>query len=157
MTEKTKRERYHRIYSQIESLISKTSNLNARMATAIAVLHHKMDYFFWTGFYFLHQEELTVGQYQGSLACLVLKKDTGVCWFALNARKTTIVDDVNQFPGHIACDSRSQSEIVVPVWNRDKTEVIGVLDVDSEKKSSFTEVDAQELEKIVELIFMSTN
>jgi GAF domain-containing protein len=122
------------------------------MATITAVLHHKMDYFYWTGFYLLDDGELIVGPYQGSLACIKLKKNAGVCWAGINTGKTVVVPDVHLFPGHIACDSRSNSEIVVPVRNI-KGVIIGVLDVDSKEYNSFDEVDAEWLERFVQLIF----
>lgn len=123
------------------------------MATIIAVLHHKMDYFFWTGFYLLDHGQMTVNIYQGPVACQVLDKDKGVCWTAYNQNETVIVDDVHNFPGHIACDSRSNSEIVVPFIN-ENGQIIGVLDVDSSNKASFSEIDAKWLEKILELVWM---
>ncbi|MDD2345399.1 MAG: GAF domain-containing protein [Bacteroidales bacterium] len=152
MTETLKTGRYNRMYEQLQELFIKTDSQEAQMATAIALLHNKMDYFFWTGFYFLRDGELTIGNYQGSLACLVLKKDTGVCWAAINQKKTLIVDDVEQFDGHIACDGRSESEIVVPIKNK-SGEIIGVLDIDSRTKKSFSNADAVGLEKIINLIF----
>ena len=147
----TKQNRYKRIISQIEELIQKTTDPLARMSTIAAVLHHKFDYYFWTGFYRLMEKELTVCCYQGSVACLVLEKHKGVCWTVVDEQKTQIVEDVSKFPGHIACDSRSASEIVVPVWKDDK--IVAVLDVDSKKLDSFDEIDAEYLEKIVNLIY----
>jgi GAF domain-containing protein len=121
------------------------------MATIVAVLHHKMKGFFWTGFYLLDDGELIVGPYQGSLACILLKKDSGVCWAGIHRGETVIVPDVHQFPGHIACDSRSNSEIVVPL--KDKSgKILGVLDVDSTEFNNFDEDDAEWLEKIIGLI-----
>lgn len=150
MTKPQKEGRYKRIYSQLEELLKGKPNLNARMATIVAVLHHKMNYFFWTGFYLLDEGELIVGPYQGSLACIKLKKNTGVCWASVNLGQTVIVADVHEFPGHIACDSRSNSEIVVPL--KDKSgKIIGVLDVDSKEFGSFDEVDAEWLEKIIRI------
>lgn len=144
--------RYSRICFQLEELLQKSSDLNARLATIVAVLHHKMDYFFWTGFYMLHEGELIVRSYQGPLACQVLEKGRGVCWAAIQRGESVIVEDVHQFPGHIACDSRSRSEIVIPL--RDKNGSIrGVLDVDSKDLASFDETDRYWLEKIVELLF----
>jgi len=143
--------RYQRIIQQLEELLQKTDFLYARMATINALLYHKMDHFFWVGFYLLVDGELTVGPYQGSLACQVLKKDSGVCWAAINAGKTLIVPDVHQFPGHIACDARSKSEIVVPVRNAEG-KIIGCLDVDSERVGEFDETDAFYLGKIVAVI-----
>jgi GAF domain-containing protein len=95
---------------------------------------------------------MTVNIYQGPVACQILEKNKGVCWAAFNQKETIVVEDVHLFPGHIACDSRSNSEIVVPFKNREG-EIIGVLDIDSKEKASFTEVDARWLEKILELIY----
>ena len=150
--DKLKKEgRYSRIYKQLSELVVKSNSIPARMATVVAVLHHKMDYFFWTGFYLIENGEMTVNIYQGSVACQVLEKNKGVCWAAFNKKESVIVEDVHLFPDHIACDSRSNSEIVVPFKNK-AGEIIGVLDVDSKEKSSFSEVDARWLEKILELV-----
>ena len=146
-----KKGRYERIYKQLKELLTATEFPVARMATIIAVLHHKMDYFFWTGFYFLEGGELTVGPYQGPLACQVLKKDKGVCWASINRKEVLIVPDVEKFPGHIACDSRSKSEIVIPLFNADN-EIYGVLDVDSKELRSFDDDDRRGLEKILSLL-----
>lgn len=151
MTKLQKAGRYQRIFLQLEELLKDRPVVVACMATIAAVLHNKMNYFFWTGFYLLDRGELVVGPYQGSLACINLKKDTGVCWAGINSGKTVTVPDVHLFPGHIACDSRSNSEIVVPVRNSSGA-VIGVLDVDSKEFGSFDEVDAEWLEKVVGLI-----
>jgi GAF domain-containing protein len=144
--------RYSRIYEQQATLVKKSNNTQARMATIVAVLHHKMEYFFWTGFYLLDNGEMTVNIYQGPVACQILEKNKGVCWAAFNQKETIVVEDVHQFPGHIACDSRSNSEIVVPFKNREG-EIIGVLDIDSKDKASFSEADARWLEKILELVY----
>lgn len=153
MEAQKKQARYQRFYDQLVVLMNKSNDPDARMATIVAVLHHKMTYFFWTGFYFLKSGELIVKTYQGPLACQVLQKHTGVCWASVDQQKTLVVPDVHQFPGHIACDSRSQSEIVVPVRNR-AGEITGVLDVDSEVLDSFDAIDAGWLEKIVNLIYL---
>lgn len=147
----TKAAQYQRIYDQLTELLTKTNNKIARMATIVAVLHHKRKYFFWTGFYLLDNGVLTVGPYQGSLACQVLKENTGVCWAAINQKKSLVVPDVHEFPGHIACDSRSNSEIVIPLRD-EKGEIYGVLDVDSSEFNSFDETDEQYLQKICLLI-----
>ncbi|RIJ45844.1 GAF domain-containing protein [Maribellus luteus] len=152
MEDKKKEGRYERIYAQLSELVRKSENTQARMATIIAVLHHKMDYYFWTGFYLIDDGKMTVNMYQGPVACQILEKDKGVCWAAFNQQKTLVVEDVHAFPGHIACDSRSNSEIVVPFRNK-AGEIIGVLDIDSKDKSSFSEVDARWLEKILELVY----
>ncbi|MBU2553064.1 MAG: GAF domain-containing protein [Bacteroidetes bacterium] len=148
-----KNKRYQRLFEQIRSLIEKSSNNPwSNMATINAVLHHKMETFFWTGFYLLHDGKLQVGPYQGSLACINLAKDTGVCWAAINQNKSLVVPDVHKFPGHIACDSRSRSEVVVLLKDKTNT-IVGVLDVDSDKPDSFDEVDVFWLEKIVTLVY----
>ncbi len=146
-----KKGRYERIHQQLKELLTATDNRISRMATIAAVLHHKMDGYFWTGFYLLSNGNLFVGPYQGPVACQVLAKDTGVCWTGINQGKTIIVPDVEQFPGHIACDSRSRSEIVVPVRNKEGL-IIAVLDVDSKHLEQFDETDAAGLEKIIGLI-----
>ncbi len=156
MTETIKTGRYERMYNQLKDLFQKKTTPIARMATIASLLHNKIDYFFWTGFYLLEDGELIVGPYQGSLACIVLKKNTGVCWAAINENKTLIVPDVHEFSGHIACDSRSESEIVVPIKNK-SGEIIGVFDVDSREKASFSEADAKGLERITSLVFTEFN
>ena len=151
MDKNKKKGRYERIYKQLEQLVGKSDNPISRMATVVAVLHHKMEYFFWTGFYLMQDGRLLVGPYQGPVACQELAKNKGVCWSGINKKETIVVADVHQFPDHIACDSRSKSEIVVPLRNR-KDEIIGVLDVDSKDLASFDEIDAEWLEKIIKLI-----
>ena len=152
MESQLKSNRYNRIYNQLKELLVKSDDVDARMATIVAVLHHKMETFFWTGFYCLKEGELIVKTYQGPVACQVLEKNTGVCWAGINQGKTIIVADVHQFPGHISCDSRSKSEIVVPLKDS-ANKIIGVLDVDSTSLNAFDETDAEYLEKIVALIF----
>jgi L-methionine (R)-S-oxide reductase len=143
--------RYSRIYEQLADLLKKSCDLNARLSTVAAVLHHKMDYYFWTGFYMLNEGELVVRTYQGPVACQVLERDRGVCWAAIIRNESVVVEDVHLFPGHIACDSRSNSEIVIPL-RRLNGEIIGVLDVDSKEKGSFDEADREWLERIAGLI-----
>ena len=151
MDSQRKRARYGRVVEQLKTLFAATADPVARMATAAAVLHAKMPGFFWTGWYLLCDGTLTVGPYQGSLACLVLKARTGVCWAAIDRGESVIVPDVHAFAGHIACDSRSISEIVVPL--RDAAgAVVGALDVDSESLSRFDEVDREGLEAVAVLI-----
>lgn len=151
MDTKRKQGRYNRIYDQLQPLLEKPGNDLSRMATVAAVLHHKMEYFFWCGFYLLDDGELIAGPYQGPVACQLLAKNTGVCWAAIHEKKTLVVPDVHQFPGHIACDSRSNSEVVVPLKNK-TGKIIGVLDVDSKDKHSFDQTDAEGLEKILTLL-----
>jgi GAF domain-containing protein len=146
-----KRDRYARILKQLGELFAKTTDPVARMATAVALLHAKMATFFWTGFYLLVDDELTVGPYQGSLACLVLAKHTGVCWACVDRGEAVVVADVHAFPGHIACDARSRSEVVVPLRDR-SGRIVGVLDVDAEEPAAFDDIDREGLEAVARLI-----
>ncbi|MDO9170284.1 MAG: GAF domain-containing protein [bacterium] len=144
--------RYRRIGDQLAELFLKTDDPTARMATAVAVLHHKMPHYFWTGFYRVLDGALVVGPYQGPVACAVLRGPEGVCWAGVRGGATVLVPDVHAFEGHVACDARSRSEIVVPV--RDRTgAVVAVLDVDSERPDAFGEADRAGLERIVALLF----
>lgn len=151
-TAEKKAGRYERIFKQLVELLQKPGNEISRMATVVAVLSHKMDKFFWTGFYLLDNGELCAGPYQGPVACQLLKKNTGVCWEAVNLETTIVVPNVHIFPGHIACDSRSNSEIAVPLRNAEGR-VVGVLDVDSTEYDSFDHIDREWLEKIVSLLY----
>jgi GAF domain-containing protein len=152
MEENKKEGRYARIHKQLESLLVKTEDPLARMASICAVLHHKMDYFFWTGFYLFKLGKLVVGPYQGPVACQELEKGKGVCWAALNESAPVVVPDVHAFPGHVSCDSRSKSEITLPVFNS-LGEIVAIFDVDSDHLDSFSEVDSLALTGILELIY----
>ncbi|NNE39411.1 MAG: GAF domain-containing protein [Marinicaulis sp.] len=124
------------------------------MATVSNILHHAFVHYFWTGFYVVDPEkpdELVIGPYQGSMGCLRIPLGKGVCGTAATTRETQIVDDVHAFPGHIACDARSASEIVVPVLTDRK--LIAVFDVDSDKPAQFDEDDKAGLEKILAASF----
>lgn len=151
MDAEKKRRRYRRVQDQLRELFTATHDPIARMATAAALLHAKMDGFFWTGWYLVRDGELTVGPYQGSLACLTLPVHQGVCWAGIDRREAVIVADVHSFPGHIACDSRARSEIVVPLRDGSGA-VVGVLDVDSAYPAHFDEVDQEGLEGVAALI-----
>ncbi len=152
MKEESKIKRYERVYEQIKELVKATDKPISRMATIIAILHHKFTYYYWTGFYELTDGDLLVSAYQGPVACLKLKRNTGVCWAGINQKESVVVANVHEFPGHIACSSASNSEIVVPVFNKDQ-EVVAVFDVDSKEFNSFDEIDRMGLEKIVALIY----
>jgi L-methionine (R)-S-oxide reductase len=153
MDESKKAGRYQRIISQLEGLLTKTNDPVARMATIAAVLSNKFEYFFWCGFYFVHADKLIVGPYQGPVACQVLQ-GTGVCLASVTQNKSIVVPNVHEFPGHIACDSRSNSEIVVPVRDPDGN-ILAVLDVDSASFNSFDEIDRINLEIIAALVYPS--
>ena len=147
-----RRQRYGRVSAQLGELFAATRDPVARMATAAALLHAKLNGFFWTGWYLLRDGELLVGPYQGALACLSLPAHEGVCWAAIDRRESVVVADVHSFPGHIACVSRSRSEIVVPL--RDPSgAIVGVLDVDSERPAHFDDVDRAGLEGVASLIY----
>lgn len=122
----------------------------ALMATTSSVLANRFSHFFWTGFYRVAGERLVVGPYIGTVGCLQIDFGRGVCGTAAARRETVIVPDVNAFPGHIACDPNSKSEIVVPVFGADG-ELIAVLDVDSDRLDAFDEIDRRGLERIVAL------
>lgn len=151
MVRKQRLARYQRIREQLAGLLEKTNDAQARMATVAALLYHKFDHFFWCGFYRLVGGDLIVGPYQGPLACQVLARGRGVCWAAVKRGEAVIVPDVRQFAGHIACDSRSLSEIVVPVRDAGGA-IVAVLDVDSNKPDQFHDEDRQGLEAIVALL-----
>ncbi len=124
----------------------------ARMATINSVLASKFDYYFWTGFYRVNGERLIVGPYIGTVGCLQIAFGKGVCGTAAARRETLVVSDVDAFPDHIACDSRSKSEIVVPVFDRGGR-LIAVLDVDSDRPAAFDEDDRAGLESICRRVF----
>ncbi len=154
MDTKQKQRLYSRIFDQLNAdLLPKCEDTEARMSTIVALLHHKMDQYFWTGFYLLINDRLLVRSYQGPAACMELPKDTGVCWAAVNRKQTIVVPDVQQFPGHIACNSLSKSEIATPLEDRGG-KIIGVLDVDSRSLTAFDDVDGEWLKKILELIWV---
>lgn len=143
---------YKNLLPQIKSLIEGESDTIANFANVSAVLKEVFK-FLWVGFYIVKREELVLGPFQGKIACTRIKYGKGVCGTAWKEKRTVIVPDVNTFAGHIACDSESRSEIVVPLYRHG--EIIAVLDVDSEVENNFTEIDAQYLEKIVKYLAIS--
>jgi L-methionine (R)-S-oxide reductase len=151
----SKAELYAQAAREIAAVLEGEPNLTARMATVAAMLAATFEHYFWTGFYVVdpdRPDELVVGPYQGTLGCLRIAFGRGVCGTAARTRSTQIVPDVHAFPGHIACDSRSASEIVVPVVNRDGR-LIGVFDVDSETPAAFDATDQAGLEAILRQVF----
>ena len=143
--------RYAAVAEEIASVLEGEPNLTARMATVASMLANSFDDYFWTGFYVVDPDkpdELVVGPYQGTLGCLRIAFGRGVCGTAARTRQTQVVEDVHAFPGHIACDSRSASEIVVPVVDA-QGRLIAVFDVDSERPAAFDAVDAEWLERIL--------
>lgn len=152
---------YNSLIPQIESLILDEDDLVANQANIVAVLKEAFN-FLWVGFYWVKdlnrvdndlnafKKELVLGPFQGPIACTRIAFDRGVCGYAYRTKKTVIVPNVEQFPGHIACSSRTKSEIVVPVINS-HGEVLGVLDVDSQNLNDFDEMDQMGLEGVVKV------
>lgn len=151
----SKAEKYTEVAKEIAAVIEGETHLIARMATVSNILHHAFDHYFWTGFYLVDPEkpdELVIGPYQGSMGCLRIPFGKGVCGAAASTCETQLVEDVHAFPGHIACDARSESEIVVPVLDQSGA-LIAVFDVDSDKKAQFDEDDKAGLEAILKASF----
>lgn len=146
-----KADKYTTIFQTIQALVEGESDIIANMANMSALLHEEFG-FWWTGFYRVEQEsdQLVLGPFQGPVACTRIQFGKGVCGTAWERAETVIVPDVHQFPGHIACSSASNSEIVVPVFQGKK--VIAVLDIDSTEFNTFDQTDKEWLEKIVTLI-----
>jgi GAF domain-containing protein len=137
----------------IQSLTAGEADAVALMATVACELHHADDRFDWTGFYRVTAPELLkIGPYQGGHGCLVIPFSRGVCGAAARSGQVQLVDDVDAFPGHIACASSTRSEIVLPVWDGAGT-LLGVLDIDSNQPSAFTQNDADQLTTILETVF----
>ncbi|MCE1254964.1 MAG: GAF domain-containing protein [Anaerolineae bacterium] len=151
MDHQTKINKYNRIITQLTPLLAKSSDEQARMASVVALIHYKMPHFFWSGFYELKQGRLIVKLYQGPIACMELPVNTGVCWAAINSAKPVVVANVHEFPGHIACDSRSKSEICIPYKNAEGL-ITAVLDIDSDNFDNFDDIDVLKLCEILELI-----
>jgi L-methionine (R)-S-oxide reductase len=146
---KPKAEAYAELKIHVEAVLEGIDDEIAAMSTMACLLHHAFGHL-WTGFYRVVQpgKLLRVGPYQGTLGCLEITFGKGVCGTAAATRETMLVPDVHAFPGHISCDARSRSEIVVPVLGRNR-ELLAVLDIDSEHKATFDEVDQRELESLM--------
>ncbi len=142
----SKQEKYSSLLPQMEAVMDSSVDIIANMANMAAMLHETFG-FWWTGFYRVIGNELILGPFQGPLACTRIAYGRGVCGTAWKERRTIVVPDVEQFPGHIACSSASRSEIVVPVFQNG--EVIAVLDIDSDRLATFDETDSAYLEKAV--------
>ncbi len=145
-----KEEKYKLLKQQIEALVAGEDDSVSVMANVSAAIHQEMG-FFWTGFYIVKGEELHLGPFQGSVACMHIPFGRGVCGAAWQRAETIVVPDVEQFPGHIACSSLSRSEIVVPLFNTSR-EVVAVLDIDSRELNTFDDIDRYWLEQIVQVI-----
>lgn len=145
----SKEEQYKMLFPQMQSLIGNETDMIANMANMAAALKQTFD-FYWVGFYIVRDNQLVLGPFQGPIACTRIKPGRGVCGTAWSEARTLIVPDVDKFPGHIACNSASRSEIVVPLKKNDS--VYTVLDIDSDTLNSFDETDKQWLEKIVGIL-----
>jgi L-methionine (R)-S-oxide reductase len=141
----SKTEKYQTLFKQIQSICDGEDNLIANLANITSLLHYEFS-FWWTGFYFVKDDQLVLGPYQGPVACTRIPFGKGVCGTAWEKKETQVVADVHQFPGHIACSSESNSEIVVPIIKDKK--VFAVLDIDSKDLNTFDKEDALALEEI---------
>ena len=144
----SKEELYATLLPQLQSLVDGESNMIANMANVSACIMDTF-HFWWVGFYRVIDDVLVLGPFQGPLACTRIKRGKGVCGTAWDKAETIVVEDVDQFPGHIACSCASRSEIVVPIIKND--EVIAVLDIDSEFLGTFDAIDKEWLEKVARL------
>ncbi|EFU85232.1 GAF domain protein [Staphylococcus lugdunensis] len=141
---------YNLLSKQLQSLIEDETNLIAILSNTSALLNDNLDQINWVGFYLIDNQELILGPFQGHPACVHIAIGKGVCGTAVAQNQTQRIADVHQFPGHIACDAQSKSEIVIPLHQNN--EIIGVLDIDSPIKSRFTEEDQRQLENLVSII-----
>jgi GAF domain-containing protein len=146
---------YRQLVEELRGLIAGERDWIANLANSAALIYHSLPDLNWAGFYLLKDGELVVGPFQGKPACVRIALGKGVCGTAAVQRKTQVVRDVNQFPGHIACDSASNSEIVVPMVRNG--ELIGVLDLDSPRLARFDEEDRQGLEEFVAALLAATD
>ena len=144
-----KTEQYENLLPQVQAVMDGKADIIANMANMAAMLHETFG-FWWTGFYRVIGEELVLGPFQGPLACTRIAYGRGVCGTAWKERRTVVVPDVEQFPGHIACSSASKSEIVVPVFQNG--EIVAVLDIDSDRLGTFDGTDARYLEQLVSFL-----
>lgn len=144
-------ELYTALLPQIEALVAPENDPVANMANVVAVLREAFG-FFWVGFYRVVGNELILGPFQGSVACSRIAYGKGVCGTAWEKASTQVVADVDTFTGHIACSSASRSEIVVPLFNPSGTQVVGVLDIDSDRPADFSDIDAVNLEDLLKKI-----
>lgn len=150
ITGTTKEEKYKSLLPQLEALVTGETDFMANLANIMAALKYSMDYF-WVGVYFVKDKQLVLGPFQGPVACTRIIFGKGVCGKSLELKQTLIVEDVDKFPGHIACSAISKSEIVLPAFDK-KGNVFLVLDVDSEQLANFDETDKIYLQQVVKII-----
>ena len=153
MTNDEKAKIYADCLLKLKGLLEGEQDDIVKMASISSVLHQAFEQFYWTGFYRMIDGVLVIGPYQGTPACIRIAVGKGVCGVAAETGETQIVDDVHSFPGHIACDAASASEIVIPVRNSVDGEMIAVLDIDSTSQKSFDDIDADHLESIIAQFF----
>jgi GAF domain-containing protein len=152
MDKNEKQQKYETLIEQVKAFSESERDEIALMANVAAIVHEAF-HFWWTGFYRVAGQELVLGPFQGPVACTRIKFGRGVCGTAWKEKRTIVVDDVEEFPGHIACSSASRSEIVVPIFSNG--EVVAELDIDSENLATFDETDKLYLEKIVEALWLT--
>lgn len=150
LTSTSKEERYNELLPQLKSLLEGETDVIANMANICAALKFGM-HFFWVGFYLVKHEQLVLGPFQGPIACTRIHYGKGVCGTSWQKKETIIVDDVEAFPGHIACSALSKSEIVLPLFDNNKN-VFAVLDIDSDELKTFDKTDELYLNKIINLL-----
>ena len=151
----SKREAYSELHAQARALFEGERDFTANAANLAALVFHSLPDLNWAGFYWMKAGELVLGPFQGKPACVRIAVGKGVCGTAARDKRTVVVPDVHAFPGHIACDSASNSEVVVPVMRGER--VAGVLDLDSPRKGRFDEEDARGLEELVRIFLASTD
>ncbi|KGR77522.1 GAF domain-containing protein [Ureibacillus manganicus] len=143
-------EQYEQVAKQLNALLDGEKDVIANLSNASALLNQFLDEINWVGFYLMKDGELVLGPFQGLPACVRIAVGKGVCGTAVSKKETIVVEDVHKFPGHIACDAASNSEIVIPIIKNE--EVIGVLDIDSPIKNRFSDEDRVGLEKVMEVL-----
>lgn len=146
----SKAEKYKSLLPQISALVAEEKNLTTNLAQITAALKYSMDDFLWVGFYLREGDKLVLGPFQGNVACSSIIIPNGVCGAAIIQKKTIVVDDVNNFSGHIACSKESKSEIVVPIFVN--SACVAVLDIDSDSYSKFDGTDKDYLEQVAEIV-----
>lgn len=143
-------EKYRLLVSQLKSLLNKNENIISNLSNCTAAIKEVVDKVSWIGFYLFDGKHLYLGPFQGKVACTIIDIGKGVCGTSARRKETIIVPDVDKFPGHIACDSGSKSEIVIPIIKNNS--LIGVLDLDSYEYNSFNELDKKYLEEICKFL-----
>lgn len=143
-----KKKAYQSAIGQIDAVLEGETNMVLKMATINCILKEQLPYYYWLGFYCVHQGALIIGPYQGTLGCLHIPFDKGICGRAALTQRPQIIDDVHQDPEHLACDAATMSEIVLPVWDNEG-QLIAVFDVDSTQKKAFDTIDKTFLEALL--------